>query len=584
MAKTSYTRVLIVLIVALAMGVLLYSLTPPDWPPGEYRVVASAHVGGETYSAEANYTLGPGSQAVTASGNGSVAVTLRIKECGSIAPGKKIEARVVVTRDGEPVELPLSNVSLRIVLPDGRSYTYYPVERSGGEYVFHIQPYAGAKLAGFVFGTAVALFAAASIVPYVITGLYATVALVILGIVSSKTAFSLYMSNVVLIFLAGSALELIIRNNGLDERVANLLTRLACSPYRLVIGATFLVSFLSMWMSNTAATFVVLPLVMAVLRKGNCLDTRYASILLASMAMAASVGGTATIIGTPPNAIAAEFLNDLVYHHTAIGFFEWLLIGLPAWLIGYLVGLGLALLYIRLLAHRELRELGEKLYGLRYGLSRRKPWSRRELLGLANILFLVTLWLLEPIHGLKSGIVGVIGLIVFFSTGALSVKEHWKQLAWDLMVLFGAGLTIGSSLMATGWAGFLLQHLVAVKTLGWASWLVIGFTAYMVGTFISSHTSASAFVAPLTIPLGMVLAPTLGLPVETGAALATIVAVVSLNNAVALPISTPPTAIVYSTGKVRMRDLVAYGLAYGVIANLLVITILTNYWINVLPH
>ena len=149
-------------------------------------------------------------------------------------------------------------------------------------------------------------------------------------------------------------------------------------------------------------------------------------------------------------------------------------------------------------------------------------------------------------------------------------------------MLFGAGLTLGKALMATGWANYILSQLSGIRELGYIAWFIIAFTAYLVGTFISSHTSASAFVAPLTIPLGMLLATSLGLPVETGAAVATIAAVVSLNNAVALPISSPPSAIVYATGRVRMRDLVLYGFLYGLIANTLIVTLLIPYWIHML--
>ena len=469
--------------------------------------------------------------------------------------------------------------------PDGRRYEYLPIKYTNNEAVFEIQPYSKLKESAFIFGSAIVLFAAASVIHYVITGIYVTLALVLTGVVAQKAAFTMYMAPLIWVFIAGSAMELIIKETGLDKRVARTLTSFATSPARLIIGAGLIVSFLSMWMSNTAATYVILPLVISLVTQAKIDNTRFSSILFASLAMAASVGGTATIIGTPPNLIVSQLLNDVVYKNVGatqfMDFNRWLMVGAPAWLIGITVGLLLAIMYARVVAADELPRIGEALRKLKVE-EEKKPFSKLEILGLANMLFLVALWLTEPIHHISSGIAGAIGLLVFFATGVLDVKKHFKKLAWDLMVLFGAGLTLGKALMATGFAEQLLVVLSPVRYMGFAAWFVVGFAAYIVGTFISSHTSASAFIAPLTIPLGMLIAAGMGIPLEAGAAVATIAAVVSLNNAVALPISTPPSAIVYSTGRVRMRDLVTYGLLYGIIANTLTIGILANYWIGVL--
>ncbi|WFO75026.1 DASS family sodium-coupled anion symporter [Desulfurococcaceae archaeon MEX13E-LK6-19] len=582
------TKVLLLIIVAFMVGTIIYNITPPDWTPGTYHIDVAVKTDETEIKTSLEHIIGLSNSTDTTVTTWSIVdgknytIEVYASKLTVIEPGKKWYLKVRLLADGEPVHKPLSSYTVCVRTPDGREYSYYPRSMtSDGWVVFEIQPYIKAREAGFVFGSAIILFAGASIISYVITGLYSTVALALLGVIAVKSAFTKYMSTIILVFIAGSALELIIRNNKLDDRVARLLVRVASSPTRLIIGATFLVSFLSMWMSNTAATYVMLPLVLALLKEIQAEDKRFSSLLLVGIAMGASIGGTATLIGTPPNLIVTGFLNDIVYKTSRIGFFEWLLIGFPAWVIGYTVGVLLLILFIKFTAGHELKEIGEKLreIGAR---KEKRPWSKREILALANILFLVGLWLTEPIHHINTGIAGAIGLIVFFATGVLDVKKHFKQLAWDLMVLFGAGLTLGTALMNTGWAEVVLAHLAGVKSLGFLAWFLIGFTAYLIGTFISSHTSASAFVAPLTIPLGALLATIMGIPAEAGAATASIVAVVSLNNAIALPISTPPSAIVYSTGKVRMRDLIAYGLLFGIIANTLIIALLTNYWIALL--
>ncbi len=581
MSVSATQKRVIALILAIIVGTALYTIMPPDWPEGTYQLALEIPRYG--VNGTLTYILGEGSQdtKVAFSGN-NINITVNVGAVTSISPGNKI----VITAKIEGAEnLTLSDIHLKVLTPDGRRYEYLPIKYTNNEAVFEIQPYSKLKESAFIFGSAIVLFAAASVIHYVVTGIYVTLALVLAGVVAQKTAFTMYMAPLIWVFIAGSAMELIIKETGLDKRVARTLTSFATSPARLIIGAGLIVSFLSMWMSNTAATYVILPLVISLVTQAKIDNTRFSSILFASLAMAASVGGTATIIGTPPNLIVSQLLNDVVYKNVGatqfMDFNRWLMVGAPAWLIGITVGLLLAIMYARVVAADELPRIGEALRKLKVE-EEKKPFSKLEILGLANMLFLVALWLTEPIHHISSGIAGAIGLLVFFATGVLDVKKHFKKLAWDLMVLFGAGLTLGKALMATGFAEQLLVVLSPVRYMGFAAWFVVGFAAYIVGTFISSHTSASAFIAPLTIPLGMLIAAGMGIPLEAGAAVATIAAVVSLNNAVALPISTPPSAIVYSTGRVRMRDLVTYGLLYGIIANTLTIGILANYWIGVL--
>ncbi len=579
-------KALMLVLLAVIAGYIAYTITPGDWPDGKYVVDVRYTDQGGTLTREITYFIGPNSTDVSdrTSIKEGVFLEVEVTKLAKLEPGSSFYIKVRINESDRLVTPHLSSVHVTIKLPDGRSYTYYPtsIDKEGKWVVFKIQPFVKTKEVAFVFGSSIVLFSGATIIHYVVTGLYSTLALTILGIISSKEPFKYYMSNIVLIFIAGSALELLIRENGLDERIARLLSRLARSPATLILSSTLIVSFLSMWMSNTAATYVILPLVFAILNRIDGGNLRFSSILLVSIAMAASVGGTATLIGTPPNVIAAGFLNDIIYGREFIDFSRWLMIGLPAWAIGYSIGVVLALAYMYFVARDELDRIKKKLSCLCDVNARGKPWTRRELLALANIVFLVTLWLTTRIHGLSVGLASAVGLLVFFLTGSLDPRRHWKNLAWDLMVLFGAGLTLGKALMATGWANYLLLQLSGIQYLGYIAWFAIAFTAYLIGVFISSHTSASAFIAPLTIPLGTLLASSLELPLSAGASLATVVAVVSLNNAIALPISTPPSAIVFSTGRVRMRDLVIYGFLYGIIANLAIVTLLIPYWTNIL--
>lgn len=572
-------KIFIIVVAAIIAGSIVYSLSPPDWPlDGVYEANIYLHgekVGALKFKIADRYVV----KNFTLENNGVLQVSL--ESPGGIYVGKPLVFKICLFRDNKPVELSIKDVLITIKTPDNHVYKYIPTGKNNNYVEVSVQPYIHAREAGFIFGSAIILFAAASIIHYLITGLYVTLALVLVGIQPSKLAYQYYMAPLIMVFIAGSAMELVIREKGLDVRVARLLSRIARGPYTLILGISFLGSFLSMWMSNTAATYVMIPLATALMAGFRDKAPRTASIAMVSLAMGASIGGTATLIGTPPNLIVAEFLNKFAYGYDAVGFYKWLMIGLPAWVIGFSVGIVLAFIYASITARSELELVKEYLRGIREK-QESKPWSKTEIIALIELLILVGLWVTEPIHGIKTGIAAGIGMLIFFATGVLNPKEHWKKLAWDLMVLFGAGLTLGSGLMRSGWANYLLSQLHGVEALGWIGFYIIGFTAYLIGTFISSHTSASAFIAPLTIPLGMTMAASIGLSPATGAALATVVAVVSLNNAIALPISTPPSAIVYASGKANIKDLMIYGFLFGIVANTAIITVLLHYWAMIL--
>ncbi len=572
-----HSKIFLIIVLAVIMGGIVYYISPPDWPAnGEY--VANIYIRGDKIG-ELHFTISDKNLEQNFTFNNMI-VNIILKSPGKIAVGEPLVFKITCYEDNKPLKIEIKDVKIEIITPDNNKYTFFPSSKEKYTLIASIQPYIHAKEAGFVFGSAIVLFAAASIIHYIITGLYVTISLVLIGIQPMKTAYQYYMAPLIMVFIAGSAMELVIRERGLDVRIARLLSRIGRGPFTLILGVSFLGSFLSMWMSNTAATYVMIPLVSALLASIRDKAKKYSSIVMVSLAMGASIGGTATLIGTPPNLIAAEFLNKFAYGYEAIGFYKWLLIGLPAWFIGFGIGIVLAVIYAKIVAKDELSIVAEELKKMRK--MEGKPWSKIEIIALLELLILVALWITEPIHGIKTGIAAGIGILLFFATGILNPKKHWKKLAWDLMVLFGAGLTLGSGLMKSGWANYLLSQLHGIESLGWTAFFIIGFTAYIIGTFISSHTSASAFVAPLTIPLGMTIAAGLGLSPATGAALATVVAVVSLNNAIALPISTPPSAIVYASGKARIKDLIIYGFLFGIIANTVIIALLVRYWAMIL--
>ncbi len=234
-------------------------------------------------------------------------------------------------------------------------------------------------------------------------------------------------------------------------------------------------------------------------------------------------------------------------------------LGIPVFIIATALAIALFTIYYKAVGVGEIQAVRERLRELASGDRLRKPWSRQEPLGLIGILTLATLWVSEIIHGIKTGVAGMIGLLLFLALGVMK-PQQLKDLGWDIVVLMGGGLTLGRGLMETEFSDYLVQLLQPLTGKAFIAIVATSYMALLIGTVISSHTSATAFFAPLVIPLGYTLAPALGLAPRVSAALIAVLATVTLNYAIALPISTPPSAIVFGTGKVRTKTLLAYGI------------------------
>ncbi len=150
------------------------------------------------------------------------------------------------------------------------------------------------------------------------------------------------MSDVCLVFLAGSAFELVLRNTELADRIASSLRLMARSPTRLFAGTFLIGGFLSMWMSNTSATYLMLPVVMSMISMARIDYTRLAELVLIGLAAGTTAGGMATIVGTPPNLIVSGYVNSYVYGGVpVITFTTWLVWGIPVFIIATALAIAL---------------------------------------------------------------------------------------------------------------------------------------------------------------------------------------------------------------------------------------------------
>jgi solute carrier family 13 (sodium-dependent dicarboxylate transporter), member 2/3/5 len=301
---------------------------------------------------------------------------------------------------------------------------------------------------------------------------------------------------------------------------------------------------LSMFMSNTAATALMVAIVTPMTRWPQATPALGGRLLL-GVAAAANLGGMGTVIGTPPNALAAAALAAVA----PVDYLRWLSFGLPPALL--LVGVA----YWTLAGG----DLGTTpLEPPKRSSAVATPAGQREQ-RLVAAVFIGTLliWMTERLHGVPTTVVAVMPIAILAVTGMVGERE-FRALPWDVLVLVAGGLSLGVGVSETGLGRWLVGGLATGLSPLAAAAVVAALTAGL--SNVMSNTAAAAIVMPMAQVLGAG-APTL---LAVSVALAT-------STAMCLPVSTPPNALVYSTGLVTRHDLLRLGLRMGLIGTPLVV-------------
>lgn len=401
-------------------------------------------------------------------------------------------------------------------------------------------------------------------VPLPATALLPVLLFPLLGISSVTDAAAPYAHPLVFLFLGGFLLGAAISGSGLHRRLSFAILRLTGAGSSRVIAGFLLAGALSsMWISNTASAVMLLPVAQAAL--GGA-PPRYHKALLLSVAYGCSIGGAASLIGTPPNAMLAAYLDRA--HGHALGFGEWLLIGLP---VSALL-LALAWLVLTRLAFGRIEALEAAAMPLSPG-----PITAREK-RVAIILALTALaWIFRPALAVwfpalsDTAIALCAGLVLFAVPSGqdrrpLLTWEEARGIRWGVLLLFGGGLSLASALTETGLAATLAAFLSDMAgDLPATAATGLSVVTVLLATELTSNTaSAAAF-----LPIMAGLAQALGLPLFALLAPVTLAA----SCAFMMPVATPPNAIVFGAGGLRVADMVRAGIWMNAGAALLLTTL-----------
>jgi sodium-dependent dicarboxylate transporter 2/3/5 len=425
-------------------------------------------------------------------------------------------------------------------------------------------------------------------VPIAGTALLPLMVLPLSGVLNLKQVSNNYMDPTVLLYMGGFLLATSIEKWNLHKRIAlNIINLLGTDLRRIVLGFMLATGFLSMWISNSATALMMLPIGLAVIGQfknhlgdeNGILSTHLAKNILLGIAYAASIGGMATLIGTPTNNVLRAVVEKL-YNYT-IDFNEWMLFAFPfsvvllaiAWY--YLVNFGnplpkkFNLTEAKSVIQDQIVALGKISYEEKTVL---------VVFGLVCFSWITRSFLLAPLlPALDDTIIALLGVMLLLllpSSGKSEPKGRildWKtaeQIPWGVLILFGGGLALAEGFKETGLASWIGQHLSLIEGVSFFVLLLIIIAAVNFLTEVTSNVATASMLLPILASVAIKLdVHPFGLMV--GATLAA-------SCAFMLPVATPPNAVVFGPGYLKIKDMVKAGLWLNIIS-IILLTLMVYY-------
>ena len=419
--------------------------------------------------------------------------------------------------------------------------------------------------------------------PVSVTALLPLIVAPIVGIAPIKVTTASYAHPLIFLFLGGFFISIAMERWNLHKRIAlKAMSMVSTKPSHQIGGLMLVTAFLSMWMSNTATAVMMLPIALSIIeminQKKNGNNRDFSKAMLLAIAFSASIGGLATLIGTPPNALMAAYLADS--YDIEIGFAQWMMVGVPltsvmlvfCWFIltqvSYKVNNG-ENINTNSMFKEKLKELGamskgEKLVLFFFGLAA-IGWIFRPLIAKATglaisdtgiAMFVALLLFVVPVDSKKD-----IRILSWADT---------QKLPWGVLLLFGGGLALAGLIKKSGLASFIATQLEATANFPLIAAVLIVTVTILFLTEVTSNTATTATFLPLLGPISLTL--------TDSPMMLVIPAALAASCAFMMPVATPPNAIVFSSGELRIRDMARAGLwlnlaAIGIIVLLMFTTV-----------
>ncbi len=373
---------------------------------------------------------------------------------------------------------------------------------------------------------------------------------------SYSTFFAAFASPVIMLFLGGFFLAETAAKFDFDKYLAKVMLRpFGTSPRLIMLGLMVITAGLSMFMSNTATTATLMAVVIPVVA-GLPAGDRLKTGLALSIPIAANIGGMGTPVGTPPNAIAVGSLADAGYN---VSFLQWMIVSVPIMLV--------LLFGAWWLLGRFYRGSSDRID---IDIEATFDRSRPAMIFYGTFAVTVLLWLTEPIHGISSSIVGFLPVVVLLATRVFTTRDM-QHIQWNVLWLVAGGIALGIGVGTSGLDDWLVSRI---------NWdvidpamiiVVLALIAVALSTVISNSAATN-----LLMPIGLSLAISGGLGLSP--ILVAFFIAIAASSAMALPVSTPPNAIAYSTGAVTTKNMASIGIAVGAASLVLFFLVAPTIW------
>jgi len=360
-----------------------------------------------------------------------------------------------------------------------------------------------------------------------------------------------WSNSVIWLMLGGFVIAEAMQKVGLDKTLFKLtISKFGSKPRNVLLGIMLVTAIFSMIMSNTATTAMMIA---AVLPFIHTLDKNapFSKALLIGIPAAASLGGMGTIIGSPPNAIAVDALNN---HGIAFGFLEWMIIGFPIAII-------LVLIFWFFLINKFVPKVTTIDLGFLNEIDKTtnsKLFIIKRKIVLGVLLLTLTLWLTGNLHGIPASAVSLLPIMLLTMLGIVTGNDI-RKLPWDTLMLVAGGLSLGLAIQETGLAQYYV-NLLNNYNLNFYMLIVV----FSLLTVILSNFMSNTATTTILIPIAIIL-------VSSNIEILPLVIGLSASAALFLPISTPPNAIAFSTGELEQKDFRFGGLVAGIIGPIIII-------------
>lgn len=414
--------------------------------------------------------------------------------------------------------------------------------------------------------------------PIAATSLLPIILFPLTGGLSMKETVLGYSHPIIYLFIGGFILAIAIEKWNLHKRIAlNIIYFIGDSKKRIILGVMLACAFLSMWISNTATTVMMLPIGLAIIKQVKTDNKDFSIALMLSIAFSASIGGIATLIGTPPNLILAANVQE--NFQIEISFLEWMRIGLPF----SILLLSICWVYLTQIAFNFNDEQNQSITTVKEELIKLGAMSVEEkrvltIFTLTALGWLSRSYLQNFIPQLNDSIIALSAMFLLFfipskdnSHKLISWKEA-EQLPWGILLLFGGGISIANGFSTSELASWLGSQFNLLEHVDLFILLICIVASVNFLTEITSNLATTSIVLPILIPLAYMA--------DVHPYILMIGATIAASCAFMLPVATPPNAIVFGSGVIKMNDMIKVGFWLNIIS-IIILTLITYYLVPI---